>query len=137
MKVFAIYTIRTPLTPELREQIMPKEVPATLKHYLEGKLEQFWFRENIGPIFLLNVASLDEAKATMDSFAAGSGKTRHVRADAGDPALAIGAADPGQVRRRSPTRLGRATTQASGLSSPVRNSTNRRKPLPCPICGSP
>lgn len=67
MKVFAIYTIRTPLTPELRQQIMPKEVPATLKHYLEGKLEQFWFRENIGPIFLLSVASLDEAKATMDS----------------------------------------------------------------------
>lgn len=74
MKVFAIYTIRTPLTPELRRQIMPKEVPATLEHYLEGKLEQFWFRENIGPIFLLNVASLDEAKATMDSLPLVAGK---------------------------------------------------------------
>lgn len=74
MKVFAIYTIRTPLTPELRHQIMPKEVPATLEHYLEGKLEQFWFRENIGPIFLLNVASLDEAKATMDSLPLVAGK---------------------------------------------------------------
>jgi hypothetical protein len=67
MKVFAIYTVRGPLTPELRQQVMPKEVPATLKHYLEGKIEQFWFREKAGPIFLLNVASLEEAKATMDS----------------------------------------------------------------------
>jgi hypothetical protein len=67
MKVFAIYTVRGPLTPELRQQVMPKEVPATLNHYLEGKIEQFWFREKAGPIFLLNVASLEEAKATMDS----------------------------------------------------------------------
>jgi hypothetical protein len=67
MKVFAIYTLRGPLTPELQQQVMPKEVPATLKHYLEGKIEQFWFREKAGPIFLLNVASLDEAKAAMDS----------------------------------------------------------------------
>ena len=71
MKVFAIYTVHSPLTPELRQQVMPKEVPATLQHYLEGKLEQFWFRENIGPIFLLNVASLEEAKATMDSLPLG------------------------------------------------------------------
>lgn len=74
MKVFAIYTVHSPLTPELRQQVMPKEVPATLQHYLEGKLEQFWFRENIGPIFLLNVASLEEAKATMDSLPLVAGK---------------------------------------------------------------
>ena len=30
---------------------MPKEVPHTLKLYLEGKIEQFWFREKAGPIF--------------------------------------------------------------------------------------
>ncbi len=44
---------------------MPHEVPATLKHYLEGKLEQFWFRENAGPIFLMNVESVEEARATL------------------------------------------------------------------------
>lgn len=67
MKVFAIYTVRQPFTPEKRQQVMPKEVPATLKHYLDGKIEQFWFRDKAGPIFLMNVASLDEAKSTMDS----------------------------------------------------------------------
>jgi hypothetical protein len=67
MKVFVIYTVRGPLTPELRTQVMPKEVPATLKHYLEGKIEQFWFRDKAGPIFLMNVESLEEAKAAMDS----------------------------------------------------------------------
>lgn len=67
MKVFAIAQIVQPLTPELRQEIMPQEVPATLKHYLDGKIEQFWFRENAGPIFLLNASSLEEAHATVNS----------------------------------------------------------------------
>ena len=65
MKVFALYTLKGPLTPEQRAQIMPHEVPHTLKLYLEGKIEQFWFRENAGPIFLLNVGSVDEAKEVL------------------------------------------------------------------------
>lgn len=65
MKVFALYTVKGPLTPELRRDVMPHEVPATLKLYLEGKIEQFWFRENAGPIFLMNVDSVDEAKGTL------------------------------------------------------------------------
>jgi hypothetical protein len=67
MKVMAVGTINTPLTPELRQQYLPSEVPATLKHYLEGIIEQFWFRENAGPIFLMNVASLEQAKAAVES----------------------------------------------------------------------
>jgi hypothetical protein len=46
---------------------MPKEVPHTLQLYLEGKIEQFWFREKFGPIFLMNAASVEEAKATLDT----------------------------------------------------------------------
>jgi hypothetical protein len=67
MKVFVIYTLNQPITPELRQQVMPKEVPATLKHYLDGQIEQFWFRDKKGPIFLMNVGSLEEAKTAMDS----------------------------------------------------------------------
>lgn len=67
MKVFAIASIPQPLTPEQLQQIMPKEVPATLKHYLEGKVEQFWFREKAGPIFLMNVESVEQAKAELDT----------------------------------------------------------------------
>jgi hypothetical protein len=67
MKVMAIASPKTALTPELLKPHMPKEVPHTLQLYLEGKIEQFWFREKFGPIFLMNVASIEEAKATVDT----------------------------------------------------------------------
>jgi hypothetical protein len=65
MKVFALYTVKVALTPEQRKEVMSHEVPATLKLYLEGQIEQFWFRENAGPIFLMNVESVEQAKATL------------------------------------------------------------------------
>ena len=65
MKVFAIASANSTLTPEKLQQHMPNEVPATLKLYLDGKVEQFWFRENAGPIFLMNVESIEDAKATL------------------------------------------------------------------------
>jgi len=66
MKVMAVGSIIKPLTPEQRQQYMPSEVPATLKHYLDGTIEQFWFREKSGPIFLMNVEAVEQAKATLD-----------------------------------------------------------------------
>jgi len=65
MKVFAIATAKPTLTPEKLQQYMPAEVPATLQHYLEGTTEQFWFREKLGPIFLMNVESVEQAKASL------------------------------------------------------------------------
>lgn len=65
MKVFALYTLKGPLTPEQRKDMLPHEVPATLTLYLEGKIEQFWFRENAGPIFLMNVESVEQAKVAL------------------------------------------------------------------------
>jgi hypothetical protein len=68
MKVMAIGSFVKPLTPEQRQQIMPNEVPATLKHYLDGKIEQFWFRQDApGVIFLMNVESVDQAKTTIEA----------------------------------------------------------------------
>ena len=67
MKVFAIGSIVKPVSDEQRKEIMPKEVPATVKHYLDGKIEQFWFREKAGPIFLMNVESVEQAKAELDT----------------------------------------------------------------------
>lgn len=66
MKVLAIGSIVKPLSDEQRKSTMPKEVPATLKHYLDGKIEQFWYRNDApGVIFLMNVASLEEAEAEL------------------------------------------------------------------------
>jgi hypothetical protein len=51
MKVMAIASPKSALTPEQLKQHMPNEVPATLKLYLDGKVEQFWFREKAGQSF--------------------------------------------------------------------------------------
>jgi hypothetical protein len=41
---------------------LPKEVPATLQIYLDGKMEQFWLRDKeAGVIFLMTVDSVEEA----------------------------------------------------------------------------
>jgi hypothetical protein len=61
MKVMAIGTLK-PLSPEQQQTYMPSEVPATLQLYLDGKMEQFWLRDQVkGVIFLMNVDSVDEA----------------------------------------------------------------------------
>ena len=67
MKVFAIGAITTPPpSPEARDAILSKEVPATLQHYLDGKIEQFWFRKDrLGVIFLMEALSVEEAEATV------------------------------------------------------------------------
>ena len=68
MKVLAIATIVKPITQEEKQQIMPKEVPATLKLYLDGKIEQFWARQDQpGVVFVVNAESVDTAKQIIAS----------------------------------------------------------------------
>jgi len=72
MKVMAIVSIPQPLSPEQQARIMPKEVPATLQLYLDGKIEQFWFRYDVlGVIFLLEVQSIEEAKTLVEGLPLG------------------------------------------------------------------
>jgi hypothetical protein len=67
MKVLAIGSIVKPLTDEQRAQIMPEEVPHTLKLYLDGTVDQYWFRQDKpGPIFLMNVDTVEKARAVID-----------------------------------------------------------------------
>jgi hypothetical protein len=65
MKVFAIATPKPTLTADKLKQYMPAEVSATLRHYLDSTVEQFWFREKLGPIFLMNVETVEQAKASL------------------------------------------------------------------------
>ena len=65
MKVFAIATPKPTVTPDKLQPYLPAEVPATHQHYLDGTVEQFWFRERLGPIFLMNVESVEQAKASL------------------------------------------------------------------------
>jgi len=74
MKVFAIGRSVKPITDEVRSQIMPKEVPQTLRLYLDGKIEQFFFtQDKPGVVFLMNAESVDEAKATVDALPLAAG----------------------------------------------------------------
>lgn len=71
MKVMAIGTLK-PLTPEQRQMYLPKEVPATLQLYLDGKMEQFWLRDNqAGVIFLMTVDSVEEADGLLKALPLG------------------------------------------------------------------
>ena len=71
MKVMAIGTLK-PLTDAQRKTYLPKEVPATLQLYLDGKMEQFWLREGeAGVIFLMSVDSVAEADALLKALPLG------------------------------------------------------------------
>jgi hypothetical protein len=53
---------------------MPKEVPDTLNLYLNGKIEQFWFSQDVpGVIFLMNVDSVEDAQATLNTLPLSAG----------------------------------------------------------------
>jgi hypothetical protein len=68
MKILAIGSITKPITPEQRQQIMPKEVPDTLKLYLDGAIEQFWARQDKpGVFFLMNAESIDQARSKVEA----------------------------------------------------------------------
>lgn len=74
MKVLAIGSIVKQLSAQERQQVMSKEVPATLKLYLDGRIEQFWYRsDKPGVIFLMNVDALEQAKAAVDALPLTSG----------------------------------------------------------------
>jgi hypothetical protein len=66
MKVFAIGTLTKQLPDAEREALLRNEVPHTLRMYLDGAIEQFWFRQDRpGPIFLMEVDAIEEAKAAI------------------------------------------------------------------------
>jgi hypothetical protein len=71
-KILAIGQFTKPPTPEQIKEIFPQEVPATLRLYLAGKIDQWWIRQTqTGPVFLLNVTSLEEARALMEKLPLG------------------------------------------------------------------
>jgi hypothetical protein len=78
-KVLAIGQFTKPPTPEQIKAILPEEVPATLKLYLSGKIDQWWIRQSqTGAVFLMNVTSVEEARALMEELPLGkAGLMKH------------------------------------------------------------
>ncbi len=68
MKVFAVGNVPNPPTQEERDAILPREAPHTLRLYLDGLIEQFWFRtDKPGVFFLMDVESVEKARSTVDA----------------------------------------------------------------------
>jgi hypothetical protein len=97
MKVFAIASLKPNITIDQVRKRLPDEVPATLKLYLESKIEQFWFREAFGPIFLLNVESVEQAKAILGALPLVAEDLMACELLPGHDAQPAWLADPGQV----------------------------------------
>jgi hypothetical protein len=71
-KILAIGTVVAPLTPEQRKTIMTREVPATARLYLAGKIDHWYVRQdNKGVVFLLNLDSIDKAHEMLEQLPLG------------------------------------------------------------------
>jgi hypothetical protein len=71
-KILALGTLTTQITADQQRDIMPKEVPGTVRLYLEGVIDQ-WFarKDGKGVAFLLNITSVEEAHALLEALPLG------------------------------------------------------------------
>ena len=75
IKILASGRFTSPPTPEQLKTIFPREVPDTLRLYLAGKIDQWWARQDQkGPVFLMNVTSLEEARTLLEQLPLGQAK---------------------------------------------------------------
>lgn len=75
MKIIALGRFVATPTPEQLKTIFPREVPDTLRLYLDGKIEQMWARQDQkGPVFVLNVTSVQDAHALLEALPLGQAK---------------------------------------------------------------
>lgn len=66
--VLASLTIKADADRSKFPAVMPNEVRDTVKMYLDGKIQQWWSRgDGRGVVFILNVVTVAEAKALMDT----------------------------------------------------------------------
>jgi hypothetical protein len=67
-EVMVILTARQGVTRSQIMNIMPDEIRATVKLYLDGKIRQWYSRgDGRGVIFLIDAKTVDEAQAIMDT----------------------------------------------------------------------
>ena len=67
-EVLVIETARPGVTPDQIMAVIPSEIRATLKLYLEGKIRQWYSRgDGKGVVFLVAAQTEDEARAIMET----------------------------------------------------------------------
>lgn len=66
--VFALLKPKPGVTREQVMAIMPAEIRGTVQLYLDGKIREWYAREDgRGAVFLLNTGNVEEAKSIMES----------------------------------------------------------------------
>jgi hypothetical protein len=66
-KILAIGSVTAEGTPEAIASVLPLEVRATVRNYLAGKIEQWFFQaEGYGVVFIMNATSTAEAHAILE-----------------------------------------------------------------------
>jgi len=67
-EVMAILTVKQGVTMKQIMNIMPAEIRATVKLYLDGKIRQWYSRgDGKGVIFLIDATTVEEAHAVIDA----------------------------------------------------------------------
>ena len=67
-EVIVIQTARQGVTPDQIMAVIPAEIRATVKLYLDGKIRQWYSRgDGKGVVFLVDAKSEDEARAIMET----------------------------------------------------------------------
>jgi len=70
--VFALLKAKPGVTREQVMAIMPAEIRATVQLYLDGKIREWYAREDgRGAVFLLNTTDVAEARSVMESLPLG------------------------------------------------------------------
>ena len=65
--IMATLTVRPDVERAQINRVLPDEVTATVKLYLDGKIQQWWARaDGRGVVFIMNCTSTAEAKALTD-----------------------------------------------------------------------
>jgi hypothetical protein len=71
-KILAIGSVTSKGTPEAIAPVLPLEVRATVRSYLDGNIEQWFFQaEGYGVVFIMNAASTAEAQEILDKLPLG------------------------------------------------------------------
>ena len=66
--VFVIETAKQGINPQQIMAVIPQEIRATLKLYLDGKIREWYSRgDGKGIVFLLDAKTEDEARAIMET----------------------------------------------------------------------
>jgi hypothetical protein len=74
-RILAIGTLTSPLSPDEMKTLLPKEVKATVALYLDGKIDQWWVKQDgTGVVFLLDVTSAEDAGAMLEKLPMGVAK---------------------------------------------------------------